>query len=1780
MNKFYLIVGFVLFATFSFAQNWNNVGFTPDQEVGYEQDGNTVWKLTANNIYKSTNGGASWSQGINNDSAPFYAEDYAPIEFGTSYPLFDERDSRVFGDFMFLSLRTNFSNREYWTTPDAGQTFSRFEFDADLFLEAYDLGNNRYMVQVADFDINQPSNYLSEWFFSSDGGQSFTQVITSYGRDARIIGQTNNSIIFHDMDRIFYRSFSNFAETNIITLPEESQMVRIDGNLIQAASYDVANSQTATAFTLHTSTNGGASFVSETSTKPQGFQFDYSIIDNYLFIENFNVYRYNLDNFSAGATIFPGETYPQGPFKKTIDGSVVNSKPKNFTDPFFISTDFFDTFLPSPKVPFATEGLVEFDNTFGRIFGNDAYATNDGLTYELTGDYFGSALKSELVYLDKSLSLSLYADPSSTSYFTNDGFNFETTNEQGIIASNFAGDADFYQAGPNLIADPVAGLESPELYTSANNGNSWSIIPDSYTWGRTLFTDHKTGTLYAYTSSFSVADVIEKVYISRSDDNGVTWRFIENGLSDVSFRAMSGYYGRPMMAYNNHIFFRDENRLLLSSDGGVNFSEVSLPNSFQDACVWIANDKLLVNTKDEKLFISDLNQFLNTPAPRQNGVQVDLELSIRLEPENPAPFSDFDVIVTIENTGSEVANNIAVRRPFLGQPVAVTRGTGEPTFTGDFNWTNSTDNSLAPGETATASYPYYRLDGGEIQTRAWITSTLQPDVDSRPGNIADEDNPEDDEAIFPEPNNNGTEITVNCPDNVFKQEATSMPPAGTAFTGFGDVILPRPTATTNCPGGITSIEYVGAAPTFQMGDDLWLDGPGGYAIFWEIKDACGNIETCLYSAEVVIPAFVFEFTDCPNDIIVNAATGGAGAIVNYALGVNSDCPAFPDIVSITQGLSPGSFFPIGTTPVTLTATNQQCGTTSCSFNVIVNGNPNSGSGVDLELSMTQSVDNPIAFSAFQRTVTVLNTGDNTAGAFQISIPTFEGMVLSGGNEYSASSGSFGAHSDQVWSIPNLGIDETAQITLNYFPLQNISTAGYAQVISMLDQDIDSTPNNGTPPTVNEDDEASTGGASNQTLAFDCPDDITFNATPAFGICQGFDFLNPPVANTTCANQNVTVSFQGFTLVSGSISVEDFGTGGFCGGIHVSGDGVAVVNFMATDACGNTANCSYQVTRNIVFNSVTFIDCPAGIQVTAQAGATGAIVNYAYPSYTSNCNFVTSTTQTTISDINNAAYAPGSFLQLGTYTVNFTAFCGSTTQANCTFQITILPSDQGENDGIDLSLQMTQSTPDPTAFSTFAREVVVSNSGTLPSNNIEIEIPLYAGMVFSGGNEFTADKGTFNPYATKKIWSISQLAAGESASITLRYFALQSISTAGYAQVIAMDGQDVDSTPNNGTPPTVNEDDEASTSGGTTNPPSQNLPDLTVSNVSIPSTLPKGAFTDYTFNLNNIGSAFASGDYTIDLFLRNNATNAADIFVGEVNTGNTPLGTIPNVDAQILVPSFIQDGAYTLIIIVDADQDITESNENNNTLSLPVQVGSGTVPSSGADIELSVEQINLAVRYKVYTVSYTATNNGTVGSSDVQVSIPVPDGVVLSGGDEFEATKGTLGIYFDDIWRIGSLSPGETVEIDINYYKLSSGNISHYAQVSFSAEEDPDSTPNNGTCCTANEDDEASLTAAAVAARTSEFTSEVVAQEEMSMEIYPNPAAGSMVNLEIYSTTQKEQEIYIYDLLGRKISTQKFNLYKGENNLNLSIQSLSSGLYQVVLIEKDAPAIIQKLVIEK
>lgn len=114
-------------------------------------------------------------------------------------------------------------------------------------------------------------------------------------------------------------------------------------------------------------------------------------------------------------------------------------------------------------------------------------------------------------------------------------------------------------------------------------------------------------------------------------------------------------------------------------------------------------------------------------------------------------------------------------------------------------------------------------------------------------------------------------------------------------------------------------------------------------------------------------------------------------------------------------------------------------------------------------------------------------------------------------------------------------------------------------------------------------------------------------------------------------------------------------------------------------------------------------------------------------------------------------------------------------------------------------------------------------------------------------------------------------------------------------------------------------------------------DLTVSNlIGWNATYAPGEVVFFDFDINNIGNDIASGDYNIMSYLSTDAFfDASDISVGDLVTGNTGVGSIPNVEGAIAIPANLPPGNYYLIIVIDALSAISELDETNNILVSPI-----------------------------------------------------------------------------------------------------------------------------------------------------------------------------------------------------------------------------------------------------
>ena len=117
---------------------------------------------------------------------------------------------------------------------------------------------------------------------------------------------------------------------------------------------------------------------------------------------------------------------------------------------------------------------------------------------------------------------------------------------------------------------------------------------------------------------------------------------------------------------------------------------------------------------------------------------------------------------------------------------------------------------------------------------------------------------------------------------------------------------------------------------------------------------------------------------------------------------------------------------------------------------------------------------------------------------------------------------------------------------------------------------------------------------------------------------------------------------------------------------------------------------------------------------------------------------------------------------------------------------------------------------------------------------------------------------------------------------------------------------------------------------------QNLPDLVASNLSdLPTQVDAGSQFSFSFDLNNQGTITSTDSFKIGVFLSyDDAFNAGDILVKEVSVGEVGAGVMNNISTVVDVPSNILIGGYYLLLKVDVDDNVSESNESNNLVASP------------------------------------------------------------------------------------------------------------------------------------------------------------------------------------------------------------------------------------------------------
>ncbi|UKN00093.1 HYR domain-containing protein [Paracrocinitomix mangrovi] len=490
--------------------------------------------------------------------------------------------------------------------------------------------------------------------------------------------------------------------------------------------------------------------------------------------------------------------------------------------------------------------------------------------------------------------------------------------------------------------------------------------------------------------------------------------------------------------------------------------------------------------------------------------------------------------------------------------------------------------------------------------------------------------------------------TITCPADITVNNITNVCGATVTYTS--------PVGIDNCPGATTVMT------TGSISGALFPVGVTTQTFV--VTDASGNTAQCTF--DVTVLDVQNPVINCPADIIVNNDPGSCGAIVTYTIPNGTDnCPGATTI--ITAGQASGTLFPIGTTTVTYQVTDASGNSTTCSFDVTVNDNENPAitcpanitvnndpgvCGALVTYTTPTGTDNcpgstttmiagqasGTVFPIGTTTVTyevVDATGNSTTCSFDVTVIDSEFPTVSCPANITVNN-DLGVCGAVVTYIAPVGADNCPGSTTTMIAGQGSGSVFPIGTTTVTFEVIDAS---GNTTTCSFD----VIVIDNENPTISCPADIIVNNDP--GVCGAIVNYTTPIGSDNCP-ASVTIMTTG--LASGSVFPI----------------GTTTVTYEVTDASGNIASCSFDVTVND--NEAPTITCPADITVNNDPGVCGAIVTYTLPNGLDNCPGATT--------ILTAGQASGTLFPVGTTTVSYQVTDASGNTASCSFDIIVIDNE--------------------------------------------------------------------------------------------------------------------------------------------------------------------------------------------------------------------------------------------------------------------------------------------------------------------------------------------------------------------------------------------------------------------------------------------------------------------------------------------------------------------------
>ena len=564
---------------------------------------------------------------------------------------------------------------------------------------------------------------------------------------------------------------------------------------------------------------------------------------------------------------------------------------------------------------------------------------------------------------------------------------------------------------------------------------------------------------------------------------------------------------------------------------GTSFSGTIITNQLVDVATLPQGTDFTILVSDPNNVACDYVLTSNIPsAPGvcgDGGGGADVTLSVSNSQNTPTGiYQAGEAIFTLTNTGTSPATGLTVtfsknQVNVTGTPTT-TQGTAQSHWTANPIWNVGT---LAPGQSELIVFPVFTV-GETFGLYGEVTAMNEADNDSTPNNGNGNTPTEDDEALWPNSDNppvelpdlvianttltiNSTEIggtidysftienqgdAPNMSDFVFTGFVTDDATISTPYSGQGtelvtDVILPGQSITrsgtftinANVPSGYNYFGIIvdggGNIPESNEDNNAYLDG---LFFFDEANNPC-MIDLELVNINCTAAEGVYDLTIAMNAVnlfpINQTYTVLNGEFLGVAFSGDSDVRTFFDI-PLDQ-----------VTMITTTDSSSDC----IDDSLIIELDPDTdcdvvSQGVDLELSVTASAAAVPIYSTYSLTYTLTNAGNEEATGVIIKSPRNFAVVYEGGNEFTASQGSFdflGAN-NSFWNVGSLAAGATATLTVNFFTIDTGSVTNWAYVITQNEPDFDSTPNEWICCVPVEDDEAGIIVSVTQNLIGDNP----------------------------------------------------------------------------------------------------------------------------------------------------------------------------------------------------------------------------------------------------------------------------------------------------------------------------------------------------------------------------------------------------------------------------------------------------------------------------------------------------------------------------------------------------------------------------------------------------------------------------------------------------------------------------------------------------------------------